>query len=516
LNTILSLYPRHDANLTVTHGNTIIKYLEFEKIAKKRHFAFSESKDGFLKQFRELALPYLDSNSVSEIIINWANIEQLNALKVIFPHVGKWTFVNHHISHVWSAYAFTNPEEFDLIISYDGGGDLDDYFKIFEYRTGKINLILDLKVNLGKPYRLIGLLSEELYKERTEVYPMDRDLAGKIMALQALGTVRKEFINPIHDFYSDFMLSDEKLAFRNLLDKIGFEDKDFLPLKEARDIMSTAQFVFEKIYEQYVYPFLETGRYKRLIVVGGCALNVTTNSKTHTKFKIPIFIPPCPNDSGISIGIQKMMYPSLSLLDKPYADLPVLNKGILAQPIEKLTSRKISIKGLAELIASGKIIGTIVEPIEIGPRALGNRSYLANPLINGMKNRMNTIKGREFWRPVAPIITIDCLGKYFKTTQNSPYMTFAPIVQDEYKQKLNEVLHYDSTARIQTVTKKDGWIYELVKEVGKITGYELIMNTSFNKKGAPLINDIKDALELLLTTDLDGVLIENDYYEKIL
>jgi predicted NodU family carbamoyl transferase len=164
---------------------------------------------------------------------------------------------------------------------------------------------------------------------------------------------------------------------------------------------------------------------------------------------------------------------------------------------------------VAQLLAKGNVLGTIRGKLEIGPRALGNRSYLSSPIMEGMKDRINLMKGREFWRPVAPIVLAEDYEKYFITKQLSPYMSFAPKVKDKYAIILNEIIHLDGTARVQTVSSSDGWIYQLLQEFKKITGFGILMNTSFNKKGEPLINDEKDALSILESTNLDGIVTKN-------
>jgi carbamoyltransferase len=222
-----------------------------------------------------------------------------------------------------------------------------------------------------------------------------------------------------------------------------------------------------------------------------------------------VFVPPCPNDCGISLGAIKQVYPNIPLIKHPFShNLPDDAHELKIARREFYTSN-VTINEIAQVLANGKIIGTIVGPLEIGPRALGNRSYLASPLIPGMKNRINSqqIKDREVWRPVAPILTIESMAHYFDNVLPSPYMTFAPAVKSEFRKLLGEIMHIDCSARIQTVTSSDGWIYWLLKEFGKITSHEILMNTSFNTKGNPLINSYGDAFKLLKTSSLDAVLV---------
>jgi carbamoyltransferase len=509
MKTTLSVHLRHDASLSIAQGNKIVLYVELEKITKQRYFSFSEDINIFRVQCLDYLLPYLNDWFIDEIILNWVTADQEKTLRDIFPNIKEWNTSNHHIAHAWSSYVFTEPQETDLILSYDGGGDLNDFFYIFKYKDGEINTIKNVPINLGRPYRLLGLLSPELYKKQDEGYSLEHALAGKIMALVALGNVIESYKEPLLRFYLDFENHSVEENFNNLLCAIGNKDQKFLSLEKARDVLATSQRVFEEIVENNFFPYILEHKPNRIIICGGCALNVTMNSKISERFNIPIFISPCPNDCGISLGTLKMFNKNINILPKPFSEISPKNEYNKDKDGQNLEHKVFDIKFLAELLATGKVIGTIRGDLEIGPRALGNRSYLASPIIDGMKDKINQMKGREFWRPVAPIILEEDFYDYFATNQNSPYMSFAPKVKPQFKLVLKEILHLDDTARVQTVSKKDGWIYELLCELKKITGYGIVMNTSFNRKGEPLINDIKDAIDILKTTELDGVVIDN-------
>lgn len=513
----IAIYPRHDANATIIDLQTgcVQKYIEFEKISGIRYFTFASDEETFEEQLRQFLLPYINPREVSSVIYNWANDQQIAVLKRLFSHSTKWINVTHHISHVWSAYMFTEPREGDLVVSIDGGGDRDDYFHIYRFFRGSIHELLEVKVNLGKAYRVLGLLSPELYKDRADGYKMDRALSGKKMSLLSYGTVKEEYKKPLENFYYNFNIDYNKesdsieMNMCKFLTEIGFHDEKFLEKEVARDVLATSQYVFEKIIQRYLYPFINDGVYKRVVMVGGCALNVTMNSKIESDFKIEVFVPPCPNDCGISIGAAKVVHPDLKTLTCPFTEILPVTKEALLQFEMEFVRKEVDIKEIANLLNEGKILATMVGSLEIGPRALGNRSYLASPFVAGMKARLNSpqLKDREDWRPIAPIITKEKLEEYFETTNSSPYMTFAPKVRTQHKSILREVVHIDGTARVQTVSKGSSWIYDLLKAFGLLSGVEILANTSFNKKGRPLMNDYFEALQIFREADIDGVLI---------
>jgi carbamoyltransferase len=171
---------------------------------------------------------------------------------------------------------------------------------------------------------------------------------------------------------------------------------------------------------------------------------------------------------------------------------------------------------IARLLAQGKIIGVARGNSEHGPRALGNRSILCDPGVTGMKDRLNhEVKFREWFRPYAPVTRLQSAGRYFEIDQPAPYMSFAPRVREEWKARLAAIVHEDGTARVQTVTvAQNPWLYELLERFEAISGYDVLMNTSFNSKGRPILTTAAEALELLSTTSLDFVVIEDRLVAK--
>lgn len=174
----IALHTRHDSNVTLFKEDRVEKYLELEKITGERYFSFSTDKEIFKRQFKKWVVPYVDPAEISDVVYSWVTEDQLCVLKDIFVNTVKWKQVSHHISHVWSAYMFTDPKEGDLIVSIDGGGDLDDYFKIYLLKGQEAIELEDIKINLGKAYRILGLLSPELYQDQVKGYKMDRALSG--------------------------------------------------------------------------------------------------------------------------------------------------------------------------------------------------------------------------------------------------------------------------------------------------------------------------------------------------
>ena len=165
----------------------------------------------------------------------------------------------------------------------------------------------------------------------------------------------------------------------------------------------------------------------------------------------------------------------------------------------------------AKILADGKVIGWFQGRSEFGPRALGNRSIIADPRTPEMKDILNKrVKHRQAFRPFAPIVLAERANEVFEGKTESPYMLVAMHVRKEWQDKIPSIVHVDGTARVQTVTEKDnGILYRLLKEFEALTGVPVLLNTSFNVKGEPIVERPHDAVECFLTTGIDYLILHD-------
>jgi len=165
----------------------------------------------------------------------------------------------------------------------------------------------------------------------------------------------------------------------------------------------------------------------------------------------------------------------------------------------------------AGLLAEGRILGWFEGGSETGPRALGHRSILCHPGKPGMKDILNArVKHREGFRPFAPSVLRECASDYFDITCESPYMLLIAKVKEDKREVVPAITHVDGTARVQTVTREDnGRFYDLIAEFYKITGVPVILNTSFNIAGEPIVETPADALRCFMSTEMDYLVIED-------
>jgi len=294
------------------------------------------------------------------------------------------------------------------------------------------------------------------------------------------------------------------------------------------DIGSSAQLVLEEIMLKMVRHVHKKTGMKNLCLGGGVPLNGVANHRILKEGPFDnIHIPPSPGDGGSAVGCAQYLYyihqkqkriiepnPAKQILENVYVGPSYTNEEIQAF----LDSNKISydflerqklIEKTAKLISEGNVIGWFQGRMEWGPRALGNRSILADPRNVKMKNTLNEkIKHRESFRPFAPSILEEYVSEYFELNIPSPYMLLVTKVKKP--DKIPAVTHVDGTGRLQTVSKEaNSLYYDLINQFFKITGIPVVINTSMNIRGEPIVNTPEQAYNMILQTDMDYLIIGN-------
>jgi carbamoyltransferase len=259
--------------------------------------------------------------------------------------------------------------------------------------------------------------------------------------------------------------------------------------------------------------------YTNLSLGGGCAYNGTANGKINDKSNFKhLWIPPAPSDAGSAIGACVNYLNKIGKMTDKINKNPFLGpnyyynsviKVIKDHKYYKFLSEGKLIKYLAKKIKEGNVIGWYQGHIEFGSRALGNRSILADPTAEGMKDRINAvIKKREGFRPFAPMVTKEKQHEFFEMVDDIPYMNQIVKVKPEYRDKLKAVTHVDGSARVQTVYKHT-LVYDLLEEFERLTGYPILLNTSFNVKDKTMVLTPKDAVDTFFDTEMDLLVIGN-------
>jgi carbamoyltransferase len=296
--------------------------------------------------------------------------------------------------------------------------------------------------------------------------------------------------------------------------------------QEYYDLASAAQELFEKIYFHLLTQLQKKTGLKNVVLSGGCALNSLANGKILSKTNfIDCFIPPVPDDSGVALGAAYYVYHRdyggvrCESMKSNYFGPSFTNIEIIDYLKKyKIKHRNVEnpAKEAATLIASGKVIGWFQGAVEFGDRALGNRSILADPRDAAMKEKVNdTVKYREGFRPFAPSILEEKISEYFIEAVPTPFMEKVFLIREDKRKIIPAVTHVDGTGRIQTVTKTQNKLYwELISEFEKMTGIPIVLNTSFNLKGEPIVCEPTDAIKTFFSSGLDALVIGSSILEK--
>lgn len=445
----------------------------------------------------------------------------------------KFITVDHHLSHAYCSYFLS---EFDkaLIIVIDGSGNNND---TESYYIGEGNTITKIGGNNEKRDRYKGI--GRTYETFSNFCGYSAQQAGKTMGLSAYGKIKYPDIR-LYDINDEMEISS-KCDGKYIAGSLNFIKKynlDFgKPLSgfENKDAAFFVQYETEKIILELVNKLYDKYKIKKLCLAGGVFLNGVINQRILDETPIEeIYVPPCCDDTGQSLGNALYGYHyyyknesrnplTTPYLAREYTDDEILDalqkkQVIYTLPYEvksfkyKYTKSDNVTKDVAKLLADGNITGWLQGASEIGPRALGNRSILCLPYPYKMKDILNNrIKHRENFRPFAPAIIEEELFNYFEIDAISPYMLKVPKCKSGIENKIPATLNIDNTGRVQSVNEKQNKrFYELLKEVGKITGVPILLNTSFNDNGKPIIESPKDALIMFCTSELDYLVI-GDY-----
>ena len=516
---LVSIFAGHDSNISFWNAETNKYYtIEIERLVKKRYFRLHEDNThleqrAILEECRDIAArEWGIENDYEAVLISSDGYVQTEP-SLIFNTESVKTVARHHETHAASAFHMS-PFKRALIVSYDGGGD-DGHFNVYSANEDGIKLLEKIDSDFGGGYLLCGsLIREVAEKSRHQLA-----LSGKLMGLCGYGNVKDEYIDAFKRFFFDrdyrrlaettgLPLKNLDNPWENPLENWVFEGQ------EGYDIAATAQEAFEYAFFSVLDQYDQDAP---LIMTGGCALNVLVNEKVKCLYNRPLYVPPNPHDGSLSLGHMFLYRKPTENVDITYSGLPLLgSRAGLNFWATKYKATKVNKKEIAQLIKDGKIIGLVYGDSEVGPRALGNRSIVCDPNIADMKDILNSkVKFREWYRPFAPFCKKEDAHKYFESRNfdNLEYMSYAPRVKVD---TLPSITHVDGTARLQTVTEESHpHFYELLTEFGKISETNVLLNTSFNIRGFPILSTMEDALYALNKTDMDYVVIEDYLFGKL-
>ncbi len=443
---------------------------------------------------------------------------------------GPVLFVKHHLAHASSAFLLSGFEE-AAILTADGLGE----WATTSYGLGR-GRDIEIMRELHYPDSL-GLL----YSAVTSYlgFRANSD-EGRVMALSDFGA--PSYLDQFRKIVvakddGSFRVAEQFFEFvrgrrmysRKFIRMFGPPREPGAEITDRhRDIAASLQKLLEEILIRMARHVQAVTKMKRLCAAGGVFLNCVTNSRIlkETPFE-EIFIQPAAGDAGGALGAAAAI--AHSHLKEPREEAmthaylgpefspAVMRRSLVSRGIEfsELPGNELA-KTVAGLIANDRIVGWFQGRMEFGPRALGARSILANPCSAGMKDILNErVKHRESFRPFGISILLERTAEFFDFSAPSPFMLLVARARPQAKDQIPSALHVDGTSRLQTVTREEnGLYYDVVEEFGKLTGVPMIINTSFNDHGEPIVCSPADACSCYLNTGLDALVMGNFLAEK--
>jgi len=439
-------------------------------------------------------------------------------------------FIEHHLAHVEGSF-YVSPYDKAALLSLDGSG---------EWATSYLGAGEGNRVTcFNQSYFPMSLGS--FYEAATEFCGFRPNYdEGKTMGLAPFGdpdvfydivdkmvTIDDQGSISIDLSYFDYQFCGKRRCSQKFYDVFGHprhHPEDFS--KNHHDVASA----FQKVLEDKALKICKILRQKTnadyLVVAGGVALNSVMNGRIirESDFK-DVYVMPAAGDNGTAIGAAYCLYNRI--LGKPRNFIhtnPYVGTAYSDEQIATLIARY-KLPGefhddvteiAAQLLKEGNIIGWFQGKMEIGPRALGNRSILANPAFPDMKTKINSqVKYREPYRPFAPSAPEEVTGQFFDLTVKDPFMLKVCNVLEDKQSMLPAITHVDGSARLQTVDKCTNPLYhKLIMRLGELTGVSVVLNTSFNIQGEPVVESPTDAIRCFYSTGLDVLILGNYVIRK--
>lgn len=524
-----SRYPEMAINFCLKMGNVITKDLDYVVFYEKPLLKFERITLTFLETAPRARESFVSAYKTWLKDKLWIKATLASKLRIDSKKI---LFNQHHVSHAASAY-YTSSFSSAAVLTCDGVGE----WTTTAWGVGKenkLNMAEEIKFphSLGLFYSVFTqFLGFEINEGEFKVMglapygkPIYMDKVEKLISQSSDGAFR------LNLKYFNFHVSD-KTSYSNefvkLFGKPMDSRKSDLVIPKYADIAASAQRVLEnKLVEIAKYVKYKT-KAENLCYAGGVALNGVANWRIFKEagFK-NIFIHPAAGDSGGALGAALYVYHHI--LNKPrrvdfknvylgqqnenHAIKDFLeSNNIKYQRLDEgeLTGR------LADMLVQGKVLGWVKGRFEWGPRALGARSILADPRSKKMKDLVNKkIKFREAFRPFAPVVLYDQGDKFFEVGSTKPpildYMLAVVPVKKDKQDNLGAITHVDGTARPQFIKKEvNPAYYDLVKGFGQETGVPVLLDTSFNLKGEPIVNTIEEAYATFSKSGIDALVVEN-------
>jgi carbamoyltransferase len=442
--------------------------------------------------------------------------------------------VGHHAAHAASAY-YTSGWDECLVIVIDGMGEAQSA-SVYQARDGQLDRIFQIGVqdSIGILYSLVTLHLG--FDFNADEY--------KIMGLAPYGDPERfcRFFEEAVELEADGGIRIPLLRLNRTREEREHYTATRARLGEAllaprppeaeitdahRDVAAALQGCLDRAMLHLCHHFAATTGQRRLALAGGVALNCTANGKLLCSGVFDdIYVQPAAGDDGSALGAALWRAAVAGEVRNERLPVPFLGPGYSTAEIDaalaayadrvdvtRFASLGAACDEAARLIAAGRVVAWYRGRMEFGPRALGHRSILADPGHPEMRDRINAmVKMREAFRPFAPAVSLEEVDRWFEVAPGTelPFMIMTVDVRSEHRARLPAVTHVNGSARVQTVAARDNAeFHTLLRAVGRVTGREMVLNTSFNVKGQPIVNTPCEALDTFLGTGIEVLFLEN-------
>ncbi len=515
---IFSIKPGHDGHICLVKDERLEFSVEAEKDSWPRYEVVTPhlvtramelcddipdviAMSGWVKGFHSVSAP--TDGGYFGISPETRTIEKRN----IFGKEVTYFASSHERSHIFCSFALSPFPQGEPFYALTWEGNIGAFYRVDEQMNiSRIGQVLE---DPGNKYAYLYALGDPSFPDGRGFFRFED--AGKLMALCSFGS--DEPVSQEEQHLIDRILSQRSILLS--LDKAEFKNSKFYNIGvEHPDFKSLARKHSNAIFERFCsFATANLTEGLPLVIGGGCGLNCDWNTAwKNTGLFQDVFVPPCTNDSGSAIGTAAEAQFAIDGSAKLDWSVYAGDEFVLDCPIaDGVVRRSLDLAAVASDLMDGKVLAWVQGRCEIGPRALGNRSLIAAPFTPEMHRRINAIKKREGFRPIAPICLEDEVSRLFDTHSPSPFMLyFQKVVTDA----IPAVTHVDGSARLQSVNPdQNARMYALLSEFKKKSGYGILCNTSLNFNGTGFINRLSDLHSYAVDRRLDGYIVGDTYFD---
>lgn len=481
-------YNVHDSSVTIADEHRVLLVLEAERLfgEKKKRCDHDEMETLIGVALRHCGITIGDVEGVActaykneHLPEDGRDVEWVTEKRI---EVAGRTFdvlvLNHHLAHAAIVYGFSDVE--DVVIDVcDGGGDFGKTHFTYRYRDQRIELLPNRPIHDAFSARFYDVMSRYLYDNHLRC-------EGKMMALASLGEPRTDMMAFVRDHLSMFHGAPPEETCAEIARR--FPVDNYVRSQTAFDLAASTQRVFEELRVQAVAELPADA--PDVLLAGGATLNILANTRVRESIGEGrrLLLPPCCDDTGQSLGA--LLYFCHERMNVPVtAAMPFLGYS------DSIDDSSLGGDDVSDELVSFLVRGGIVflhrGQSEIGPRALGHRTILARPTRRSYDLINHVIKQREFYRPLAPLVPREAVSEWFDWSDESRYMLYAADAADRTQLAAPGICHYDRSARLQTIdANEDAFLHTALARVGEATGCPILINTSLNPRGIPILSTL--------------------------